>query len=67
MSDIKDAKTRAIIAQHIVRLENGLDLEDFDPLEYITSDEAAAYITQALATNDAAIFAAAIGDIARAA
>lgn len=44
-----------------------LDLEDFDPAEYITSDEAAAtYITQALATNDAAIFAAAIGDIARA-
>lgn len=44
-----------------------LDLEDFDPAEYITSDEAAAaYITQALATNDAAILAAAIGDIARA-
>ena len=24
LSDIKDAKTKAIIAQHIVRLENGL-------------------------------------------
>ena len=34
----------------------GLDLENFDPAEYITSDEAAAaYITQALATNDATI------------
>lgn len=55
--------------EHNITLSDleGLDLEDFDPAEYITSDEAAAaYITQALATNDAAIFAAAVGDIARA-
>ena len=57
------------MTKHNITLSDleGLDLEDFDPAEYITSDEAAAaYITQALATNDAAIFAAAIGDIARA-
>jgi probable addiction module antidote protein len=57
------------MTEHNITLSDleGLDLEDFDPAEYITSDEAAAaYITQALATNDAAIFAAAIGDIARA-
>ena len=55
--------------EHNITLSDleALDLEDFDPAEYITSDEAAAaYITQALETNDAAIFAAAIGDIARA-
>ena len=46
---------------------DGLGLIEFDPAEYITSDEAAAaYITQALETNDAAIFAAAVGDVARA-
>ena len=57
------------MTEHNITLSDleGLDLQDFDPAEYITSDEAAAaYITQALATNDAAIFAAAIGDIARA-
>ncbi|MED5615785.1 addiction module antidote protein [Janthinobacterium sp. P210005] len=57
------------MTEHNIKLSDleGLDLEDFDPAEYITSDEAAAaYITQALETNDAAIFAAAIGDIARA-
>ena len=57
------------MTEHNITLSDleGLDLEDFDPAEYITSDEAAAaYITQALATNDAAIFAADIGDIARA-
>ena len=54
------------MTEHNITLSDleGLDLEDFDPAEYITSDEAAAaYITQALATNDAAIFAAAVGDI----
>jgi len=46
---------------------NGLGLEDFDPAEYITSDEAAAvYINEALLTNDAALLASAIGDVARA-
>lgn len=56
------------MTEHNITLSDleGLDLEDFDPAEYLTSDEAAAYITQALATSDAAIFAAAIGDIARA-
>ena len=45
----------------------GLGLVEFDPAEYIATDEAAAaYITQALETNDAAVFAAAIGDVARA-
>jgi len=46
---------------------DGLDLEDFDPAEYITSDvAAAAYINEALSTNDAALLASAIGDVARA-
>ena len=46
---------------------DGLALEEFDPADYIASDEAAAaYITEALQTNDAAIFAAAVGDVARA-
>lgn len=45
----------------------GLGLEDFDPAEYITNDEAAAvYINEALATNDAGLLASAIGDVARA-
>ncbi len=45
----------------------GLGLEDFDPAEYITSDEAAAaYLSEALAANDAAIFASAVGVVARA-
>ncbi|WP_426170942.1 addiction module antidote protein [Pseudoduganella sp. R-34] len=46
---------------------DGLGLEDFDPAEYLTSEEAAAvYINEALATGDAAFLASAIGDIARA-
>lgn len=57
------------MSEHNITLGDldGLGLEEFDPAEYITSDEAAAaYVTQALETNDAAIFAAAVGDIARA-
>lgn len=57
------------MAEHNIILAGlgGLGLEDFDPAEYITSDEAAAaYLTEALATNDAAIFASAVGDVARA-
>lgn len=57
------------MAEHNITLADleGLGLEDFDPAEYITSDEAAAaYLTEALATNDAAIFASAVGDVARA-
>lgn len=44
------------MTEHNIKLSylEGLDREDFDPAEYITSDEAAAaYITQALASNDA--------------
>lgn len=45
----------------------GLGLVEFDPVDYITSDEAAAaYITQAIETNDVTVLAAAISDIARA-
>lgn len=57
------------MTEHNITLSDldGLDLEDFDSAEYITSDEAAvAYITQVLETNDTGIFASAIGDIARA-
>ena len=57
------------MAEHNITLADldGLGLEDFDPAEYITSDEAAAaYLTQALAANDAAIFASAVGVVARA-
>lgn len=43
-----------------------MDLKVFDPAEYITSDEAAvAYINEALAENDAALLASALGDVAR--
>lgn len=46
---------------------DGLGLEVFDPAQYIGSDEAAAaYINEALAANDAALLASAIGDVARA-
>ena len=45
----------------------GLGLEVFDPAQYIGSDvAAAAYINEALAANDAALLASAIGDVARA-
>ena len=57
------------MSEHNITLADlaGLDLDEFDPAEYIASDEAAAaYITQALETNDAAVFAAAVGDVARA-
>jgi probable addiction module antidote protein len=57
------------MSEHNITLADleGFGLVEFDPAEYITSDEAAAaYITQALETNDAAVFAAAIGDVARA-
>lgn len=55
--------------KHGIKLTDlaGLALEDFDPAEYIASDEAAAvYLTEALQANDAAMFAAAVGDVARA-
>lgn len=42
-------------------------LPEFDPAEYLDSDEAVAgYLTAILAENDAALLAAALGDIARA-
>mgnify|MGYP003415479163 CR=1 FL=1 len=43
------------------------DLPEFDPAEYLDSDEAVAeYLTAVLAEGDAALLAAALGDIARA-
>jgi len=42
-------------------------LPDFDPAEYLKSDEdIAAYLTAILEENDPALLAAALGDIARA-
>ncbi|MDP2794982.1 MAG: putative addiction module antidote protein [Sulfurisoma sp.] len=43
------------------------DLPDFDAARYFDSEEAiAAYLTDILTTNDPALLAAALGDIARA-
>lgn len=43
------------------------ELQEFDAAEYLNSDEeVAAYLTSILEENDAALLAAAIGDIARA-
>jgi probable addiction module antidote protein len=43
------------------------ELAEFDAAEYLNSDEAiAAYLTSVLEENDAALLAAALGDIARA-
>jgi probable addiction module antidote protein len=43
------------------------ELHEFDAAEYLNSDEeVAAYLTTVLEENDAALLAAAIGDIARA-
>ncbi len=43
------------------------ELQEFDAAEYLSSDEeVAAYLTTVLEENDAALLAAAIGDIARA-
>lgn len=43
------------------------ELQEFDAAEYLHSDEeVAAYLTTVLDENDAALLAAAIGDIARA-
>jgi probable addiction module antidote protein len=43
------------------------ELQEFDAAEYLHSDEeVAAYLTTVLEENDAALLAAAIGDIARA-
>jgi probable addiction module antidote protein len=42
------------------------DLPEFDAAEYLSSDEeVAAYLTAVLEENDAALLAAALGDIAR--
>jgi probable addiction module antidote protein len=53
---------------HGIKLSDldNLDLEDFDPAEYLTSPEAiAAYINEALASGDTALFAAAVNHVAR--
>lgn len=43
------------------------DLPEFDPAEYLLDKEdVAAYLTSVLSENDAALLAAALGDIARA-
>ena len=43
------------------------ELQEFDAAEYLNNDEeVAAYLTTVLEENDAALLAAAIGDIARA-
>lgn len=43
------------------------DLPDFDPAEYIeTEEDVAAYLTAIMAENDPSLLAAALGDIARA-
>lgn len=43
------------------------EIPEFDAAEYLTSDEeVAAYLTTILEENDAALLAAALGDIARA-
>ena len=43
------------------------DLPQFDPAEYLDSDEAvAAHLNDIISANDAALLAAALGDIARA-
>ncbi|MBC5766600.1 addiction module antidote protein [Ramlibacter albus] len=43
------------------------DLPEFDPTQYLDSEEAiAAYLTDILAAGDAGLLAAALGDIARA-
>jgi probable addiction module antidote protein len=46
---------------------NVADLPEFDPAPYLDSEDAiAAYLTDILEANDAALLAAALGDIARA-
>ncbi len=43
------------------------DLPDFDPTEYLKEEvDIAAYLTAVLESNDSALLAAALGDIARA-
>lgn len=69
MKTIKRTSTLTLCSEHNITLADldGLGLEDFDPAEYITSDEAAAaYLTEALAANNAAVFASAVGVVARA-
>ena len=46
---------------------DGLEIDDFDPSEYLGSEQAvAAYLTEALESNDASMLAAAVGNVARA-
>jgi probable addiction module antidote protein len=63
------APEKKIMSEHGITLGDleGLDLEDFDSADYLTSDAAiAAYLTDILEANDAALLASAIGNIARA-
>ena len=46
---------------------DGLEIDDFDPSEYLGSEQAvAAYLTEALESNDASMLATAVGNVARA-
>ena len=57
------------MSEHDLTLSDleGLDIDDFDSAEYLGSEQAiAAYLTEALASNDASLLAVAIGNVARA-
>lgn len=57
------------MSEHELMLSDleGLDIDDFDAAEYIGDEQAvAAYLTEALEANDASLFAAAVGNVARA-
>lgn len=57
------------MSEHNISLADleGMEIEDFDAADYLTSDKAvAAYLTDVLESNDAALLAAAVGNIARA-
>lgn len=46
---------------------DGLDLEEFDPAQHLTSSEAiSAYMTDILASGDLALFQSAVNDVVRA-
>jgi probable addiction module antidote protein len=58
-----------IMSEHDLTLSDleGLDIDDFDSAEYLSNEQAiAAYLTEALASNDASMLAVAVGNVARA-
>jgi len=61
------ALRRSSSNDHEAKKVKASDLTEFDPAEYLDSDEAVAeYLSAVLAGNDPALLAAALGDIARA-